>query len=78
MNDRFPTHPLDGAAMMAVEGHSVSPEPSITVLQAVAVIALWQTHRFLTSEIAQVLYMQEADVDRVIHSVTTALNEVSR
>ena len=34
---------------------------------AIAVIALWDTRRFSTADIAQMLAVHESDVERVIH-----------
>jgi hypothetical protein len=34
---------------------------------AIAVIALWDTRKFLTKEIADILSVHESDVERVIH-----------
>jgi hypothetical protein len=33
----------------------------------VAAIALWDTRRFRTDEIASALFIREADVERIIH-----------
>jgi hypothetical protein len=39
----------------------------MTILKALAAIALWDSGRFDTSEIAHCLHVLEADVARVLH-----------
>lgn len=39
----------------------------MSVLKAVAIVALWQTRKFITSEIAEVVGVSEAEVVRVLH-----------
>lgn len=34
---------------------------------AIAVVALWDTKRFSTAEIAEILLVPECDVERVLH-----------
>lgn len=39
----------------------------MTEQSAIAVIAIWDTKRFSTAEIAEILLLPEADVERVVH-----------
>lgn len=39
----------------------------MTEHDAIAVIALWDSRRFSTAEIGEILRVPEADVERVIH-----------
>ena len=39
----------------------------MTVGQALATVALWDSRRFATADIAQLLHVREADVEQVIH-----------
>lgn len=40
---------------------------SLTALKSVAAVALWETKRFDTAEIAHAVGAAEADVERVLH-----------
>ena len=42
------------------------------VLKAVAAVALWQTGRFRTDEIATPLSVHEGDVERILHAAREA------
>lgn len=39
----------------------------MTEAHAIAIIALWDTKRFSTAEIGEILLIPEADVERVVH-----------
>ena len=43
--------------------------PSLTVLQAVAVFALWESGRFDTADIAAVFNVPEGMIHNLLHSV---------
>lgn len=45
------------------------PTTHIPTVKAVAAVALWQTKRFATNEIAAALSIREADVEGILHAV---------
>lgn len=43
------------------------PATEMPIIKAVAVVALWETGRFRSDEIAVALSIRESDVERILH-----------
>ena len=54
---------------MTATVHPLQARGSIPTIKAVAAVALWQTRRFDTAEIAAALSIHEGDVERILHTV---------